>query len=372
LKTLMLMAALFLVAAGEGADPGPEGTRDCGSERVAVGAIRWDAWTGGKITAQVERTLGPEKYHDRLPWFAEVLDEDRVRINGAKKGVMEKEIDMAAQAGLDYWAFLVYPKASPMTVALDQYLASPKRKRIRFCVIMHNTFKATSKHWPAERDRAVALLKEPGYQTVLNGRPLVYVFAGRDLPFDRFIEFRAAVRKAGLNPYCVFMGWNPASDYRRVRKKGFDAVSAYAMAGSQARFSDLVRAVETRYWQAAVKGKVSYVPFVTSGWDKWPRKDNPVSWEKKGQGYHKQKVFPSRAKPQEIAAHLKRGVSFVKSHPGTCAARALIIYAWNEYDEGGWIAPTRGADGRPDTSRLDAIRKVLKPARSKAEAGETR
>ena len=28
-----------------------------------VGAIRWDAWTGGKITAEVERSLGPGKSH---------------------------------------------------------------------------------------------------------------------------------------------------------------------------------------------------------------------------------------------------------------------------------------------------------------------
>jgi hypothetical protein len=33
-----------------------------------VGAIRWDAWTGGGVTKQVERTLGLKKYHDRLPW----------------------------------------------------------------------------------------------------------------------------------------------------------------------------------------------------------------------------------------------------------------------------------------------------------------
>jgi len=32
------------------------------------------------------------------------------------------------------------------------------------------------------------------------------------------------------------------------------------------------------------------------------------------------------------------------------------MYAWNEFDEGGWICPTLGNN----TSRLDAIRKILK------------
>ncbi len=98
---------------------------------------------------------------------------------------------------------------------------------------------------------------------------------------------------------------------------------------------------------------------VTTGWDKWPRKENPVSWEK-GQSYHRQEVFPSRATPDEIAEHLQQALAFVRNHARICPANAVIVYAWNEYDEGGWLAPTRGQDGEPDTSRLDAIRRVLK------------
>jgi len=54
-----------------------------------VGAIRWDAWTGGEVTAQVERTLGPKKYHSRMPWFAEVLDDGSVRIDGGRQAIMD-------------------------------------------------------------------------------------------------------------------------------------------------------------------------------------------------------------------------------------------------------------------------------------------
>ena len=75
--------------------------------------------------------------------------------------------------------------------------------------------------------------------------------------------------------------------------------------------------------------------------------------------HHKQEVFPSSATPGEIAKHLQNGLSFVKEHPDICKARAVVIYAWNEYDEGGWLAPTRGPDGKPVTDRLDAVRKVL-------------
>jgi hypothetical protein len=55
------------------------------------------------------------------------------------------------------------------------------------------------------------------------------------------------------------------------------------------------------------------------------------------------------ARPQKV---MDREIEF--------AANAVIIYAWNEHDEGGWLSPTRTAEGKPDTSRLDAIRDVLK------------
>ena len=204
----------------------------------------------------------------------------------------------------------------------------------------------------------MALLQTPGYQTVLEGRPLVYAFTGGGFPFDRFREFLEAAKKRGLHPYCVYMGWHPAGDFRKVKDKGFDAVSAYAKGGRMADFAGLAHAVETNDWEAAAKAGIPYIPLVTTGWDKRPRQDNPVSWEK-GHAYHTQRVFPSRARPQEIANHLRDAIAFVKTHPEICKANALILYAWNEYDEGGWLAPTRNADGTPDTGRLDAVREVL-------------
>jgi len=35
--------------------------------------------------------------------------------------------------------------------------------------------------------------------------------------------------------------------------------------------------------------------------------------------------------------------------------------AGNEHDESGWLVPTWTSEGKPDTSRLEAIRRVLRP-----------
>lgn len=333
-------------------------------DRPTVGAIRWDAWTGGRVTVQVEKTLSPAKYHDRLPWFARVTEEGAAEIDGSPQEVMDREIDFAADAGLDYWAFLIYPAASPQSVALSQYLRSGKRGRINFCMILHGSFGVKPELWEKERDRMVALLSEPGYQRTPDGRPLVYSFYilyERAFPNERWDDFRRAAAEAGHNPYYVYMGWKPPQDYTVMSSRhGFDAVSAYAHGGAQRTFAELVQSLENEKWAAASKAGVPYIPLVTTGWDKHPRKDNPVSWEL-DQDYHKQEVFPSRATPEEIVAHLKRAFAFVAENPKTSPARTVILYAWNEYDEGGWLAPTRGSDGRPNTERLDALRRVLAP-----------
>jgi hypothetical protein len=334
-------------------------TKSQATGRPSVGAIRWDAWTGGPATEQVERTLAPEQFRSRLPWFAEVRPNGTVRIAGGRQEVMNQEIAYAANAGLDYWAFVMYSEARATSMSLRHYLASRERNRIGFCMILHGNIKVPDTAWPDERKRALALLKEPGYHTIPGGRPLVYVF-GVDLDepkmAGRVAEFRRLAAEQGPEPYLVYMGWNPAADRIKTAPLGFAAVSGYAVASNDRAFAQLVQRAENA-WQSAATEGVPYVPLVTTGWDKEPRKLNPVSWEL-DHSYHNQDVFPSVATPGEIASHLARAINFVRANPNICQARTIIVYAWNEHDEGGWLCPT-WTDQGPDTSRLDAIRPLL-------------
>ena len=63
-----------------------------------------------------------------------------------------------------------------------------------------------------------------------------------------------------------------------------------------------------------------------------------------------------------MAAHLSRALAFVRDNPKVCPANAVVIYAWNEYDEGGWLAPTWAGEGKVNGERLAAVRSVLKAA----------
>lgn len=118
-------------------------------------------------------------------------------IDGSPQEVMDKEIVFASEAGMDYWAFLLYPESTSMSESLQQYLNSNLRQKINFCLILHNAFGVSDEQWPKERDRAVALLGKPGYQKVLDGRPLVYAFMlsyKGNFPTERFTDFLQTAR----------------------------------------------------------------------------------------------------------------------------------------------------------------------------------
>ncbi len=331
--------------------------------RPLVGAIRWDAWSGGEVTRHVERTLGPKKYHFRLPWFTRVVSQNAVTIHGARPQIMDQEIEYAAEAGLDYWAFVLYPETSDMSRQLNLYLASPLRKRIRFCIILHGDILCSEEQWPAVLLRYIRLMRQPTYQNVLGERPLVYLFrteAAAPLLRTRIEALRKAARAAALQePYLVFMGWNPVTDWRRAQPLGFDAVSAYAFGGQEGgSYADLVRVVETQQWALAAREAIPLIPLVHTGWDKRPRMDNPVPWEKDA-AYLQHRKYHQNPRPEQIAAHLQRGLQWVRANKTACPPQALIVYAWNENDEGGWLIPTRNPDGSVNNQRLRAVQRVL-------------
>ena len=66
------------------------------------------------------------------------------------------------------------------------------------------------------------------------------------------------------------------------------------------------------------------------------------------------------AAPDEIVAHLREAIAWTKANRDINPANTIIIYAWNEHDEGGWLQPTVGVDGKTNEERIKAVAKVLR------------
>lgn len=354
------LGAVALAARGAAAAPTP----------IAVGAIRWDAWQapGSVPTQAVERALSPPAWRHRLPFFARIGADGAVLIDGGSQEVMDTEIALARRAGLGFWGFLGYPRDSSMSVGLKLYLSSTRRQGLRFCILSELV------QWgfagPRLSDVAawhVELFGHRDYQRVAGGRPLYFLgFLSDRLIADRWgtpevlraavARFRAASAAAGHGePYIVLMA-RPEDAARYVPALGADAAGAYAIAGSEvaAPYAALAALTEAR-WDAYAAAGLQVVPTVMSGWDRRPRIENPVPWERwqrPGAGMDR---FYAAPRPEELAAHLRRALDWIGARPAVAPARAALIYAWNENDEGGWLVPTLPFD----ESRIEALRGVL-------------
>lgn len=337
--------------------PSPSGTGN--PRHTLVGAIRWDAWVGdrptfGDATSEnrvglvVERTLGPQKYHYRLPFFAKILGPEQVQVRGDSQEVMDQEIAYAASAGIDYWAFVFYPPGSGLDAERNLYLSSQRRNEINFSLVLDSPGRLLE---PATRSLFTGYFSLPNYQKVLGGRPLLFIFGSNGLSREGVDALRAESQSAGLaSPYIVFMGWAASEVKATLAGNGLDAGSAYAQVGENGQsFSVLARRAE-KGWEDDRQAGIKVVPWVTSGWDPRPRIDHPTPWV----------TYPANSwteppTPAEIAYHLQKALEWAAQYPETAEANAVIIYAWNEFDEGGWLAPTL-SEGN---ARLEAVQRVL-------------
>lgn len=364
------VAVLFVLAAAAlcSCQKSVESTKPAASG-IQVGAIRWDAWSkdAGEPGAIVHRTLAAKHWHDRLPFFTKIISDQEIDMQGNLQSVMDQEIDFAVQGGLAYWAFVSYDPDFPLNYALNLYLASEKKKGLNFCLILQGGWigKGGMAKWPERMARYLEFFKNPNYQTVLGGRPLVYMFQGEPMVGENhfanwkqaksaFDLLRQNTMAAGLqNPYLVSMEWSHSYSRTLVDSLGFDAISGYASSAGELAAPYMRLAAHTEQWWEDMKNTgAKVVPLVSAGWDPRPRIETPNPWTHFYVDPQKYYITPT---PEQLAAHLEAGITWTLKNPHIAESKAIIIYSWNEHDEGGWIVPTLSEGA----ARLQAIARVL-------------
>jgi hypothetical protein len=386
--------------------------------RPLLGVIRWDMYTGHLYTTQKQELgdfLKPEQYHWRAPFFVRRTGnpEKPLMFNPEDKpevyqAAMEQEIEFAAQAGLDYWAFGYHGGKKPwpcsLREGLDAYLASPRKNKINFCVIVNCPVVGSAKWYEppsvqhSEQDVSrdwttafvadmLALIKEPSYQHVLGNRPLIYLYMpeflgeGRRhtpapaLRVERCLrELREQLKAAGVgNPYIAGMINDLAGKWEALYDQGLlDCVTLYHQryGGTNLQYGTLWGFIKSKTLFGTFKRPdLKVIPPTMSGANGMPR-------------YKVGGAFPmwewSEPAPGELTAHLFGAFDYVVQHLAKCEAQTAIMYAWNEHSEGGFLCPTMGAppDYRPVTRQIDELAKALKqwappatrkPGKEKAE-----
>jgi hypothetical protein len=91
-----------------------------------------------------------------------------------------------------------------------------------------------------------------------------------------------------------------------------------------------------------------YVPFISAGWNPRPWKDPRPAF-----------TFPTReefaAELRQVATDIEKYPNFGLPLPDGGRQKLFTVYAWNEFGEGGIVAPTRGEK----FAKLEAIRDIF-------------
>jgi hypothetical protein len=331
-----------------------------------IGAIRWDAWIPGNDALHWVDPSIYGNYNHRRPfygWFIAGIDDQ------TEKTIMDQEIDYAADYNLDYWAFDWYPELEQdpnqrkIMKPFNHYMASSKKNRIKFAFIVQSDWASCdwvfcpNGSWSLWESTFVPYFvqkfQDPQYVKVSGNRPLVFSFNDKSsISRQRLQILRDRTIAVGLgDPYIVDNNMNIDS----ARSHGLQSVTSYGPSGATPG-TDSGR----QCWQAQVDTDTANwgphtgldsLPGLTPVNDPRPR----INWTDPN-GRREYNIWVDQPTYGQWESHVKSAVDWIAQHPdNTASPGAVLIYAWNEIDEGGpGIVPT----GQEGTKYLEAIKAV--------------
>jgi hypothetical protein len=213
---------------------------------------------------------------------------------------------------------------------------SPLNRRIKLCAIL------IGGHAYAEADFE-ALIDAMGqeYYEKKGNRPLVFLFGGFKPTYIEIL--RKMANDKGLDPFIAFMGGKPKEgvDYSIA-----DAVSNYA--GSP--YFEL----QKRNNEAMKAFGLPVIPLFSAGWNPQPRIDRPSPWIT-----YEEKTYPPAFSGKEMEQAAAEFFDQIEKDADYNTGYAAI-FAWNEFEEGGYLCPTLGECGAPNTEILEGFAKAIR------------
>lgn len=315
---------------------------------VTVGAYYFDGWTAQH--AELNKVLYAD-YGYRQPVWG--WKDDTVEI-------MRKQIDYAADFDINFWAFDWYhPDQHPCNNALKLYLKAPNRERLKFCLMVanHGQFRIGPKDWDACCRIWIDLFRQPTYLR-LDGKPLLIIFASWALEQDfgsaenvrkAFESLRAKAKEANLPGVAIAACAELGDGFDNLARSGYTLLTGYNYCSDgpgPKPFRDLMEANSKIFDGFAQRATLPYIPVITTGWDNRPflKASTPSVW------------YPDRS-PKHVEEFVRLGVRWLDKHPDkTTPQRLLMLYAWNENGEGGYLTPT-AQDG---TEYLKAVQRAIR------------
>ena len=309
--------------------------------------------------------------------------------------VVAKEIDLAADAGIDVFLYdwYFYGNRPMMEEALDLgYLKAKNNDRVKFALMWcyhdrRNRFGARPDDpgvWIAKRERTPDEFRR-NFAYVLehylvsprfwrkDGKPFFSIYdaykfvadmGGAEKTRALLAEADALATAKGVGPiYWHAMQGTTFDDYARA---GFKACSTYNITCHDLKdyetryraydqlfeYADVADAHRRLWKERENLDRVLFVPTVTRGWDCSGRchPDEPFPWHCGGYPYS---GIVRNNTPELFRGLLADAKAFAETSPKK--PEVVILNAWNEYTEGCWLVP----DENIGDASLRAVRDVF-------------
>jgi hypothetical protein len=334
-------------------------------KQIRVSAIQWDCSLPSDtyFGYHQTRTLSPKKYRTQTPFYADVLAEDRIEYHLRDQAEFDRELAYAIEAGIDYFSYVFYPehgsrahvqtkvsdcshKVYELNYARRMHEKSALRDKIGMAAIMGaHPFEA------ADYDELAALTQQPYYERI-DGRPLVYSF--QRIREEDVFGLRAAVKALGGEmPLFVPMFFTIPEDANMALA---DGVCAYACTQGAENYAELLeKAIGENELRA--KGCARTIPLFPTGWNPAPRLDIPSPWVN-----YDPIPYAAPATREELLSGGKRFSDWILESDnihGTFMGH-VMMFAWNEFEEGGWICPTYTENLGIDAERVETVSMLVK------------
>lgn len=293
---------------------------------LQIGAYYFDGWASDDSSSMTTKLL--TQYSERMPIWG--WRDDSIEI-------MERQIDIASKNGIDFFAFCWYwaddqgpfnekaVKAKSLHTSLDLFLKARNKDKMKFCIMIANHDGARIEgqdNW----ERVIGYFADQYFNDSqylkVEGKPVVIYY----LPQYAHAYITAmkgmAISKGYNGLYTMSCGY---------KLDGFDALTWYNSFDGK-KESEAQDYKNLFLWIEGIRNKTSVntvvIPLCSAGWDKRP-------WEKK-----EKSVYYVNKSRTAFRNHLYRAVDFLNSR--NTPNPIIMIYAWNEYGEGGYLAPTIG------------------------------
>lgn len=336
---------------------------------IRVGAINWDASLDAETYFgyyQI-RTLSPAKYRHVTPFYADVIGENKISYHKRTAEEFDIELSYATAAGIDYFAYVYYPdKGSREHISLTYNDCSHRVYELNYARKMHE--KSSLRHQigmsaivmpyhpyaDSDFEELVKLFGEDFYEKK-DGRPLAYIF--HDAPPALIERINSECEKQGrAKPFYVSMVSSPFD--KNLDFSLIDGLCSYECSGgnidSYLELCDKMIFQNTARNEKCKEHGLKLFPHFTFGWDPSPRIDIPSPWVTYGNvRYHK------AADASELISGAKMLSDFVKSDANETFSGHFMAFAWNEFEEGGWICPTYNDDLSINTDRISTFAKII-------------